>query len=37
VWYAAANFNMATPASRPFNCAFRRDDDMLKFGVIVHQ
>jgi outer membrane autotransporter protein len=35
-WYANANFNTPTPASPGFNYAFKRDDDMLKFGVIVH-
>jgi opacity protein-like surface antigen len=35
-WYADATFNMPTPASPGFNYAFRRDDDTLKVGVIVH-
>jgi len=36
-WYANANFNTPTPALPPFNYAFSRHDDMLKFGVVVHQ
>jgi hypothetical protein len=35
-WYADATFTMPTPASPGFNYAFRRDDDTLKVGVIVH-
>lgn len=35
VWYNDANFNMPTPASPAFNYAFKRDDDTVKFGVIV--
>ena len=36
-WYADANFNTPTPASPAFNYAFRRDDDMVKIGAVVHQ
>ena len=32
-----ANFNTPTAASPGFNYAFSRQDDMLKFGVIVQQ
>jgi len=36
-WYDTATFNTPMPASPFFNYAFKRDGDMLKFGVIVHQ
>jgi opacity protein-like surface antigen len=35
VWYDTATFNMPVPASPAFNYAFKRDDDTVKFGVIV--
>lgn len=35
VWYDNATFNMPVPASPAFNYAFKREDDTVKFGVIM--